>query len=84
MRSVLHSKEVCANQEEDLSEHDAKQLGAIDIYFKRMIAAWNLGNLKEVRKFYELWIRHKKELSHTFVERQEQQRMAVAKCIATQ
>ena len=80
MKSVLHSKEVCANQEEYLSEYDTKQLSAIDKYFKRMVAAWSLGNLEETRKFYELWIGHKKELSRTFVESQEQQRMAVAKC----
>lgn len=78
--SVMRNTEDYANQEVYLSEHDAKLLNAIDSYFKRMIAAWNLGNLKEVRKFYKLWIGHKKELSRTFVESQEQQRMAVAKC----
>ena len=80
MKSLSHDTEVCANQEAYLSAHDIKQLSAIDSYFKRMIAAWDSGNLEEVRKFYELWIGHKKELSRTFVESQEQQRMAVAKC----
>lgn len=79
MKSMLHNTEVYANQEAYLSEHDAKQLGAIDSYFKRMIAAWSLGNLEETRKFYELWIKHKNELSHAFVERQEQQRMEAAR-----
>ena len=80
MKSLSHDTEVCATQDEYLSEHDTIQLNAIDSYFKRMIAAWNLGNLKGARKFYGLWIGHKKVLSREFVESQEQQRMAVAKC----
>ena len=79
MKSMLHNTEVCANQEAYLSEHDTKQLIAIDGYFNEMIAAWNFGSLQETRKFYELWIKHKNELSHTFVERQEQQRMEAAR-----
>lgn len=79
MKSVLHSKEVCANQGEDLTEHDANHLNAIDGYFNGMVAAWDSGDLEKVRNFYNLWIRHKKDLSRTFVESQEQQRMEAAR-----
>lgn len=77
---MMRNMEVYANQEEYLSEHDANHLNAIDGYFNGMVAAWDSGDLEKVRNFYNLWIRHKKDLSRTFVESQEQQRMAVAKC----